>query len=72
VTWIDTNALPDHGEHWTPPVLSGTDIASTVATLAQFLEKPVNDASLELAAVERADRRLQAFAAVRGARHEAK
>jgi len=44
----------------------------TVATLAQFLEKPLNDASLELAAVERADRRLQAFAAVRGARHEAK
>jgi len=44
----------------------------TVATLAQFLEKPVNDASLELAAVERAGRQLQAFAAVKGARHEAK
>ncbi len=27
VKWIDTSALPDHGEYWTPPVLSGTDIA---------------------------------------------
>ena len=27
VKWIDTNALPDHGEHWTPPILNGEDIA---------------------------------------------
>jgi amino acid adenylation domain-containing protein len=38
----------------------------TVAALAKFLEQPQDDDSLELVAQERADRQLQAFAAVRG------
>ena len=43
----------------------------TIATLAKYLEQPQDDAPLELAAMERADRQLQAFAAVKGGRHEA-
>lgn len=43
----------------------------TIATLAKFLERPQDDAPLELAAAERADRQLQAFAAVKGGRSEA-
>ncbi len=44
----------------------------TVATLAKHLEQPQNDAPLELAAMERADRQLQAFAFAKGGRREAK
>jgi amino acid adenylation domain-containing protein len=43
----------------------------TIASLAKFLEQPQDDASLELAAAERADLQLQAFAAVKGGRSEA-
>jgi amino acid adenylation domain-containing protein len=43
----------------------------SIATLAKYLEEPQDDAPLELAAMERADRQLQAFAAVKGGRHEA-
>jgi acyl carrier protein len=43
----------------------------SIATLAQFLERPQDDAPLELAALERADRQLQAFAAVKGGQREA-
>lgn len=43
----------------------------SIATLANHLEQPQDDAPLELAAMERADRQLQAFAAVKGGRHEA-
>ncbi|MBZ5490381.1 MAG: non-ribosomal peptide synthase/polyketide synthase [Acidobacteriia bacterium] len=42
----------------------------TIATLAKFLEQPQDDAPLEMAATERADLQLQAFAAVRGGRSE--
>jgi acyl carrier protein len=42
----------------------------SIAALAKYLEQPQDDAPLELAAVERADRQLQAFAAVKGGRHE--
>jgi amino acid adenylation domain-containing protein len=42
----------------------------TIATLAGYLERPQDDAPLELAAMERADRQLQAFAAVKGGRSE--
>ncbi len=42
----------------------------TIAALAGYLEQPQNDAPLELAAVERADRQLQAFAAAKGGRRE--
>jgi amino acid adenylation domain-containing protein len=44
----------------------------SIATLAKYLEQPQDDAPLELAAAERADRQLQAFAAVRGGRLEDK
>jgi amino acid adenylation domain-containing protein len=43
----------------------------SISTLAKYLEQPQDDAPLELAAMERADRQLQAFAAVKGGRHEA-
>jgi amino acid adenylation domain-containing protein len=43
----------------------------TIAALAKYLERPQDDATLEVEAMERADRQLQAFAAVRGNRHEA-
>ena len=43
----------------------------TVASLAKYLEQPQDDAPLELAAMERADRQLQAFAAAKGGRREA-
>ena len=42
----------------------------SISTLAKYLEKPQDDAPLELAAMERADLQLQAFAAVKGGRHE--
>jgi amino acid adenylation domain-containing protein len=42
----------------------------SIATLAKYLEQPQDDAPLEMAAMERADRQLQAFAAVRGGRNE--
>jgi amino acid adenylation domain-containing protein len=42
----------------------------TIATLAKYLEQPQDDAPLELAAMERADRQLQAFAAVKGGQRE--
>jgi amino acid adenylation domain-containing protein/FkbM family methyltransferase len=42
----------------------------TIATLAKFLEQPQDDAPLEMAATERADLQLQAFAAVKGGRSE--
>jgi long-subunit acyl-CoA synthetase (AMP-forming) len=42
----------------------------TIATLAKFLEQPQDDAPLEIEATERADRQLQAFAAVRGGQSE--
>ena len=43
----------------------------TIAALAQYLERPPDDSGLEMAALERADRQLQAFAAVKGGRREA-
>jgi acyl carrier protein len=43
----------------------------TIAALANYLGLPQDDAPLKLAAVERGNRRLQAFAAVRGSRREA-
>ena len=43
----------------------------TIAALAKYLERPQDDSVLELAAVERAGRQLQAFAAVKGGRREA-
>jgi len=43
----------------------------TIAALAKYLERPQDDTALELAALERADRQLQAFAAVKGGRREA-
>jgi acyl-coenzyme A synthetase/AMP-(fatty) acid ligase/acyl carrier protein len=43
----------------------------TIAALANYLGRPQDDAPLKLAAVERAHRQLQAFAAVRGGRREA-
>jgi len=43
----------------------------TIAALAQYLERPQDDSGLEMAALERADRQLQAFAAVKGGRREA-
>jgi acyl carrier protein len=43
----------------------------SIAALAKYLEQPQDDAPLELAAMERADRQLQAFAAVKGGRDEA-
>jgi amino acid adenylation domain-containing protein len=43
----------------------------SISALAKYLEQPQDDAPLELAAMERADRQLQAFAAVKGGRHEA-
>jgi acyl carrier protein len=44
----------------------------TIASLAKFLEQqPQDDAPLDLAAAERADRQLQAFASVKGGLHEA-
>ncbi|HEY5029336.1 MAG TPA: amino acid adenylation domain-containing protein, partial [Candidatus Angelobacter sp.] len=43
----------------------------SIATLAKYLEQPQDDSPLELAALERADRQLQAFAAVKGGRSEA-
>jgi acyl carrier protein len=43
----------------------------TVASLAKYLEQPQDDAPLELAAMERADRQLEAFAAAQGGRLEA-
>lgn len=43
----------------------------TIAALAKYLERPQDDATLELEAMEWADRQLQAFAAFRGSRHEA-
>jgi long-subunit acyl-CoA synthetase (AMP-forming) len=42
----------------------------SIASLAKYLEQPQDDAPLEMAAMERADRQLQAFAAVRGGRNE--
>jgi amino acid adenylation domain-containing protein len=42
----------------------------SIATLAKYLEAPQDDAPLELAAMERADRQLQAFAAVKGGQRE--
>jgi amino acid adenylation domain-containing protein len=42
----------------------------SISTLAKYLEHPQDDAPLELVAQERADRQLQAFAAVKGGRHE--
>jgi hypothetical protein len=42
----------------------------SISTLAKYLEKPQDDAPLGLAAMERADLQLQAFAAVKGGRHE--
>ena len=44
----------------------------TIATLAKFLEQSHDEAPLELVAQERADRQLQAFAAVKGGRSEDK
>jgi acyl carrier protein len=43
----------------------------TISALADYLGRPQDDAPLKLAAVERAQRQLQAFAAVRGGRREA-
>jgi len=43
----------------------------SIATLAKYLEQAQDEAPLELAAMERADRQLQAFAAVKGGRNEA-
>jgi amino acid adenylation domain-containing protein len=43
----------------------------TIAALANYLELPQDDTPLKLAAVDRAKRRLGAFAAVRGGRREA-
>jgi acyl-coenzyme A synthetase/AMP-(fatty) acid ligase/aryl carrier-like protein len=42
----------------------------TISALAKYLERPQDDSALELEAMERASRQLQAFAAVRGTRHE--
>jgi amino acid adenylation domain-containing protein len=42
----------------------------TIAALAKYLERSQDDTALELAALERADRQLQAFAAVTGGRRE--
>ena len=42
----------------------------TVAALAKYLEQPQDEAPLELAAMERADRQLHAFSAVKGGRSE--
>lgn len=38
----------------------------SISTLARYLENPQDDTPLEIAAMERADRQLQAFAAVKG------
>jgi amino acid adenylation domain-containing protein len=42
----------------------------SISALAKYLEHPQDDAPLELVAQERADRQLQAFAVVKGGRHE--
>jgi acyl carrier protein len=42
----------------------------TIAALAKYLERSQDDTALELAALERAGRQLQAFAAVTGGRRE--
>ena len=44
----------------------------TIAALARYLEQPQDDAPLELVAQERADRQLQALAAVKDGRSEDK
>jgi hypothetical protein len=43
----------------------------SIATLAKYLEQAQDEAPLEVAVMERADRQLQAFAAVKGGRNEA-
>jgi amino acid adenylation domain-containing protein len=43
----------------------------TIAALAQYLEQPQNETALEEAAIQRADRQVQAFAVARGGRDEA-